>query len=126
MIDPKTIKLGKPKVTEPIVALDKYRAYKKLHSPDAKLKLPSENFYSQDFKKLLETELSACLKEFKTFIDNPGKFKLPTADGYYVMTSTNIYFISNTGKEQPVSPTRLLGLFLVACDKGVDCFFEPL
>lgn len=122
MINPKSIKLKKAVL--PAVSLDKYRTYKR--DTTSKLKTEGSEVVFPNLVKILESDVSSKLLEVIHFISNPGKLKLSTKDGYYIVTNTTIYFISNDNTETAVTPTYLFGLFLIACDKGIDCFFEEI
>lgn len=121
LIDPRNIKIKKK---EPLVKLDVYRARMPKH--DAPLTLPADSLYGQDLVKVLKHDIDYNLADFIKFLETPGKYKLNTEDGHYICTSTNIYFISTTNMEKPVSVTKMFGLYLIYCDKGEHCWFEEI
>lgn len=129
-IDPRKIKIFKQHAeTTTQIETTKLEIYKKkIARPDAdkNISLPIESLYGQDLLKVLEHDISFNLKDFKKFLENPGKYKISSDNGYYITTSTNVYFISNEGLEKQVSVTKFFGLYLMHCDKGEYCWLEEI
>lgn len=130
-IDPRKIKIFKQPAETTTVQIEttKLEIYKKkIARPDAdkNISLPIESLYGQDLFKVLEHDISFNLKDFRKFLENPGKYKIPSDNGYYITTSTNVYFISKEGLEKQVSVTKFFGLYLMHCDKGEYCWLEEI
>ena len=135
-IDPRKIKVfkqipeTKSEIKElPKADLPKLEVYKKrIARPDAdtNISLPIESLYGQDLLKVLEHDIRFNLEDFKKFVQNPGKYRIQSDNGYYIATTTNIYFIGNDGLEKQVGVTKFFGLYLIHCDRGEYCWLEEI
>jgi len=117
-IDPSKITFGKkpltpvtptvPKVSEPI-ELEKLP--EEMSSPP--MPFSEEGFSIHSQLELFRKDLAFNLKDFETFLKNPGKYRLQSRRGYYVNPGYGVYFMKD-GKEHRVNLTRLFAVYLIA------------